>query len=335
MSQSHRIEVGRGVSGAVFSVGERSFGWFGLWAFNFQDLLHSQEPEIYKTLEERKNKKLKRSPLTLQCPLLQWFSSGQTLNQTPFEKKVFYGKALFSSTAKCVALSRRLFSPLLSTQYIFFLYSHVLCNLLFMSTIHHTRPCVTSFLCPEIDVAGFYLTNWCTRRTWEEKVLMQQQQWSRGILLITRSANLIFQLRLGQRGSREVVVAEWGGLTGGEGGLGDTGKTKKGRVQWCAPAHFPSLSHFLQHSPRDHIGSEAEHEGADEGADLPRRSLSSPPLLLQAALANTGDTKRAAGLQSVGHTQGKPQSVFKIPWQDSKEWRFLCLLLMRTVKSGC
>lgn len=104
-----------------------------------------------------------------------------------------------------------------------------------------------------------------------------------------------------------------GGLTGGEGGLGDTGKTKKGRVQWCAPAHFPSLSHFLQHSPRDHIGSEAEHEGADEGADLPRRSLSSPPLLLQAALANTGDTKRAAGLQSVGHTQGKPQSVFKIP----------------------
>ena len=102
------------------------------------------------------------------------------------------------------------FSSPLHTIY-FFLYSHVLCNLLFMSTIHHTRPCVTSFLCPEIDVAGFYLTNWCTRRTWEEKVLMQQQQWSRGILLITRSANLIFQLRLGQRGSREVVVAEWGG----------------------------------------------------------------------------------------------------------------------------
>lgn len=45
----------------------------------------------------------------------------------------------------------------------------------------------------------------------------------------------------------------------------------------------------LRHSPCDHIGSEAEHEGADEGADLPRRSLSSPLLLLQATLANTGN----------------------------------------------
>lgn len=98
-----------------------------------------------------------------------------------------------------------------------------------MSTIHHTRPCVTSSLCPVIGVAGFYLSNWCTRRTWEEKVLMQQQQQSRGILLITRSANLIFQLRLGQRGSREVVVVEggswqqWGG-----GGFGGYRRNKKG-----------------------------------------------------------------------------------------------------------
>lgn len=201
-----------------------------------------------------------------------------------------------------------------------------------MSTIHHTRPCVTSSLCPVIGVAGFYLSNWCTRRTWEEKVLMQQQQQSRGILLITRSANLIFQLRLGQRGSREVVVVEggsWQQWGGGGGGLGDTGETKKGRVQ------FPSLSHLLQRSPRDHIGSEAEHEGADEGADLPRRSLSSPLLLLQATLANTGDTESAAGLQSVGHTKGRPQSVYKIPRQHSKEWTYHCLFLMRTVKSGC
>lgn len=116
---------------------------------------------------------------------------------------------------------------------------------------------------------------------------------------------------------------------GGGGGLGDTGETKKGRVQ------FPSLSHLLQRSPRDHIGSEAEHEGADEGADLPRRSLSSPLLLLQATLANTGDTESAAGLQSVGHTKGRPQSVYKIPRQHSKEWTYHCLFLMRTVKSGC
>ena len=112
------------------------------------------------------------------------------------------------------------------------LYSHVSCKLLFMSTIHHNRPCVTSSLCPVIDVAGFYLTNWCTRRTWEEKVLMQQQQQSRGILLITRSANLIFQLRLGrerkQRGGSGGVGGV-GGLTAeGGGGLGGTGKTKKG-----------------------------------------------------------------------------------------------------------
>lgn len=44
----------------------------------------------------------------------------------------------------------------------------------------------------------------------------------------------------------------------------------------------------LQHSPCDHIGSKAEDEGADEGADLPCRSLSSPLLLLQATLADTG-----------------------------------------------
>lgn len=56
------------------------------------------------------------------------------------------------------------------------------------------------------------------------------------------------------------------------------------------PPHYPH-----PYSPCDHVGSEAEHEGADEGADLPGGSLSSPPLLLQAALANTGNRSRSAG----------------------------------------
>lgn len=78
--------------------------------------------------------------------------------------------------------------------------------------------------------------------------------------------------------------------------LGDTNKTKKkGCVCRSVSAWFPSLPPpawvSLQHSPCDHIGSEAEHEGADEGADLPCRSLSSPLLLLQATLANTGNTE--------------------------------------------
>lgn len=45
----------------------------------------------------------------------------------------------------------------------------------------------------------------------------------------------------------------------------------------------------LRHSPCDHIRGEAEHEGADEGTDLPRSSLSSPLLLLQASLTNTAN----------------------------------------------
>lgn len=90
----------------------------------------------------------------------------------------------------------------------------------------------------------------------------------------------------------------WGELTAEEGGLGDTNETKGLRTLQCASVvslspHPAWLS--LQHSPCDHIGSEAEHEGANEGADLPRRSLSSPLLLLQATLANTGNTEISAG----------------------------------------
>ena len=93
---------------------------------------------------------------------------------------------------------------------------------------------VTSSPRPVIDARGLHLTNWCTRRTWEKKVLMQQQQQSRGILLITRSANLIFQLWPMWRVSREeeeeeVVVVRRGGGTltaQEEGGLGDTSRTK-------------------------------------------------------------------------------------------------------------
>lgn len=48
--------------------------------------------------------------------------------------------------------------------------------------------------------------------------------------------------------------------------------------------------HPTPRSPRDDVGSEAEHEGADEGADLPGGSLPSPLLLLQATLPDTGDS---------------------------------------------
>lgn len=130
-----------------------------------------------------------------------------------------------------------------------------------------------------------------------------QQRWpSRGILVITRSANLVFQLwsvwresrgeaerRRKRRGEGE-LKAEDG--RGGEGGLGD--------------ARVDSLSSPGLHSPCDHIGSEAEHEGADEGADLPRRPLSTPLLLLQAALANTGGERVQ---QLYNHTWGRPHSV--------------------------
>ena len=38
-------------SGAVFSVGDRSSCWCGL--FNLQGLVHAQEPTLYKTLREK------------------------------------------------------------------------------------------------------------------------------------------------------------------------------------------------------------------------------------------------------------------------------------------
>lgn len=133
------------------------------------------------------------------------------------------------------------------------------------------------------------------------------------------------------RGSREEAVEEggrkegvgWGrvGLTAEEGGLGDTSKTKGLRTLQCLsvvsfsphphpPSPLPAWV-SLQCSPCDHIGSEAEHEGADEGADLPRRSLSSPPLLLQATLSNTGNTGSSAGLQPLGTHSGKKHKVLR------------------------
>ena len=104
-------------------------------------------------------------------------------------------------------------------------------------------------------------------------------QQSRDILLITRSANLIFQIWPAWRGSRgEAGRRKWGQLTEEESEV--PAKTRR-------PAY---IGRSGSHSPCDHIGSEAEHEGANEGADLPRSSLPSPPLLLQATLANAGDT---------------------------------------------
>lgn len=58
---------------------------------------------------------------------------------------------------------------------------------------------------------------------------------------------------------------------------------------WIPPSHPARVS--PQRSPCDDIGSEAEHKGADEGADLPGGSLPSPLLLLQATLTDTGDTE--------------------------------------------
>lgn len=72
----------------------------------------------------------------------------------------------------------------------------------------------------------------------------------------------------------------------GGGGSGQQ-KHKRLHVLHCAnvdphhPHHHPHPRRIpLQHLPCDHIGSEAEHEGADEGADFPGGSLSSPLLLL-------------------------------------------------------
>lgn len=89
------------------------------------------------------------------------------------------------------------------------------------------------------------------------------------------------------------------GLRAKEGGLGIPTKQKRLCMPQCVSV--VSLSPLpawvsLQHSPCDHIGSEAEHEGADEGADLLCRSLSSPLLLLQATLANTGNTESSVAL---------------------------------------
>ena len=39
-SQNWRRDYWRGLSGAVFSVGERSFCWCRLWPYNFRDILH-------------------------------------------------------------------------------------------------------------------------------------------------------------------------------------------------------------------------------------------------------------------------------------------------------
>lgn len=68
---------------------------------------------------------------------------------------------------------------------------------------------------------------------------------------------------------------------------------QQGTPTGTTPHSQPHYAHLR--SPCDHIGGEAEHEGADEGADLPGGSLSSPPLLLQAALANTGNKSTSAG----------------------------------------
>lgn len=125
-------------------------------------------------------------------------------------------------------------------------------------------------------------------RSWNlsYEVLMQQQQRGSGaILLITRSAC--------------------------RGGRGEVGGVCKKPLKLCAlrcasvgsPSH-PARGSLPQRSPRDDIGSEAEHEGADEGADLPGGSLPSPLLLLQATLTDTVDTER---LGSVGETKGRPK----------------------------
>lgn len=93
---------------------------------------------------------------------------------------------------------------------------------------------------------------------------------------------------------------------------------QRGCVCRSVPAWFPSpLGVSPPHSPCDHIGSEAEHEGADEGADLPRRSLASPLLLLQTALANADkarhntehDSPAISGTQLEKTTEHFPESL--------------------------
>lgn len=60
---------------------------------------------------------------------------------------------------------------------------------------------------------------------------------------------------------------------------------------------------FPQRSPCDDIGSKAEHEGADEGANLPGGSLPSPLLLLQATLTDTGDTESLGSVEETKAVQ--------------------------------
>ena len=118
-------------------------------------------------------------------------------------------------------------------------------------------------------------------------VLMQQQLYSRAETYYLTQGQPIssFQIWPAWGGSRgEAERRKWGQLTEEESkGLGWGGRSKNKKPSVC-------IGRSSSHSPCDHIGSEAEHEGANEGADLPRRSLPSPLLLLQATLADAGDT---------------------------------------------
>lgn len=81
------------------------------------------------------------------------------------------------------------------------------------------------------------------------------------------------------------------GMGGGDKGLPQC----VSRAPLQAPPPTPDPTTPTTCSPCDHVRSEAEHKGADEGADLPGGSLSSPPLLLQATLADTGNRSTSAG----------------------------------------
>lgn len=165
--------------------------------------------------------------------------------------------------------------------------------------IHYQVSYIHNFLhTPLISCVKACKRRRCIPPTWAQKLLMKH---SGGILRITRSANLpTSQLRPMWWGGREEtgVGSEEDDSRGGRfGGYHENNTKKKRLAASCQQGSPPTRPHLLlpQHSPCDHVGSEAEHESANEGADLPRRSLPSPLLLFQAPLANTGNTARSAG----------------------------------------
>ena len=143
-------------------------------------------------------------------------------------------------------------------------------------------------LCPVIDASGCYLTSWDAPNELEEKSAnAAATAKQRHITYHKVSQSHLPALAGVERKQRQGREEEVGADDRGGGRFGEYQQNKRAAyAAVCLPAIFPS-PRSLWPSPCDHIGSEAEHEGANEGADLPRRPLPSPLLLFQATLANT------------------------------------------------